>query len=246
MSQSGEPFDPYYQWLGIPPEEQPPNHYRLLGIRLFEENTEVIQNASDRQMVHLRTFQNGPRAAQSQKLLNEVAAAKICLLSPDKKATYDARLRVPHSEPAGPPPPFAGEPPAESPDTITWGTTSGTLPAGASRRKSSAGRTRRRSWLVPLLLSMAAVAAVVVAWPLFDRRSASDGLLLLTWPASERVAATLQIDGQPVDVEREAVQTSAASLAIALSPGGIACRFGVPDSRRSTRTSKCPRTRRRN
>ena len=129
MSQSGEPFDPYYQWLGIPPEEQPPNHYRLLGIRLFEENSEVIQNASDRQMVHLRTFQNGPRAAQSQKLLNEVAAAKLCLLSPDKKATYDAHLRVPHSEPAGPPPPSTGRAAAESPDTHHLGDVPGN-PAG--------------------------------------------------------------------------------------------------------------------
>jgi hypothetical protein len=25
-------FDPYHVWLGIPPHEQPPNHYRLLGI----------------------------------------------------------------------------------------------------------------------------------------------------------------------------------------------------------------------
>ena len=25
-------MDPYHVWLGIPPEEQPPNHYRLLGI----------------------------------------------------------------------------------------------------------------------------------------------------------------------------------------------------------------------
>ena len=30
------PFDPYYRWLGIPPGEQPPNHYRLLGVQLFE------------------------------------------------------------------------------------------------------------------------------------------------------------------------------------------------------------------
>ena len=28
-----EKFDPYHIWLGIPPEEQPPNHYRLLGCR---------------------------------------------------------------------------------------------------------------------------------------------------------------------------------------------------------------------
>ena len=25
-------FDPYHRWLGIPPEEQPADHYRLLGI----------------------------------------------------------------------------------------------------------------------------------------------------------------------------------------------------------------------
>ena len=31
--QGTEDFDPYYRWLGIPPEEQPPNHYALLGIR---------------------------------------------------------------------------------------------------------------------------------------------------------------------------------------------------------------------
>ncbi len=24
-------FDPYYQWLAIPPKDQPPNHYRLLA-----------------------------------------------------------------------------------------------------------------------------------------------------------------------------------------------------------------------
>ena len=25
-------FDPYHKWLGIPPEDQPPHHYRLLGV----------------------------------------------------------------------------------------------------------------------------------------------------------------------------------------------------------------------
>ena len=41
-------FDPYYIWLGIPPEEQPPHHYRLLGVTLFEENFEVIEGAVNR------------------------------------------------------------------------------------------------------------------------------------------------------------------------------------------------------
>ncbi|MHB8973025.1 MAG: peptidase associated/transthyretin-like domain-containing protein [Pirellulaceae bacterium] len=219
MSQSGEPFDPYYQWLGIPPEEQPPNHYRLLGIRLFEENSEVIQNASDRQMVHLRTFQNGPRATQSQKLLNEVATAKLCLLSPAKRAAYDAQLPAPQSTPTGPPPPVSVEPAPETPGHIVWGTPPGTLPVGAARRKSSSGRSRRRSWLFPLLLVMVAVSGTVAAWQLFERRSTRDGRFVLAWPEAERSESVLQIDGQSVDVERDAVQRTAAELAFELSPG---------------------------
>ncbi len=90
-------FDPYHEWLGIPPEQQPPTHYRLLGLADFEGNATVIQNAADRQMAHLRTFQTGRHAMDSQRLLNEIAAAKLCLLNPGKKAAYDktlpARLR---------------------------------------------------------------------------------------------------------------------------------------------------------
>lgn len=87
-------FDPYHKWLGIPPEEQPPNHYRLLGIAVFEDDPDVIEAAADQRMMHLRSYQVGQRGALSQKLLNEVAAAKICLLSPQNKAAYDATLRA--------------------------------------------------------------------------------------------------------------------------------------------------------
>lgn len=88
-----EEFDPYHTWLGISKKEQPPNHYRLLAIDLFEKDATVIQHAADRQMSHLRTFQTGRHGALSQKLLNEVAAARVCLLHPTKKAEYDARLK---------------------------------------------------------------------------------------------------------------------------------------------------------
>ncbi|HUY91886.1 MAG TPA: NPCBM/NEW2 domain-containing protein [Pirellulales bacterium] len=86
-------FDPYRKWLGIPAAEQPPNHYRLLGIALFESDPDVIDTAADLRMSHLRTYQTGPNSALSQKLLNEVAAAKLCLLDPSRKAVYDAELR---------------------------------------------------------------------------------------------------------------------------------------------------------
>ena len=55
-------FDAYHEWLGIAPKDQPPNHYRLLGIDLGESSPDVISNAADRRMASLRTFQSGPRA----------------------------------------------------------------------------------------------------------------------------------------------------------------------------------------
>ncbi|MHC4406046.1 MAG: LamG domain-containing protein [Planctomycetota bacterium] len=89
-----EPFDPYYVWLGIPPERQPPHHYDLLGVQLFEQVPDVIRNAVDQRMAHLRTFQTGKRNHFAEKLLNQVAAAKLCLLNPEKKAAYDEALRA--------------------------------------------------------------------------------------------------------------------------------------------------------
>ncbi len=95
-------FDPYHVWLGIPPEEQPPNYYRLLGIRLFETNPAVIDGAADRQAAHLRTFQNGANSKLSQRLLNEVAAARVRLLDAEKKAAYDQKVlaAMPGSSPS--------------------------------------------------------------------------------------------------------------------------------------------------
>ncbi len=88
-----ETFDPYYKWLAIAPEDQPPDLYQLVGVRTFEDDPDVIENASDQRMVHLRTFQSGKHSEDSQNLLNEVAAAKIILLDPEKKPGYDATLR---------------------------------------------------------------------------------------------------------------------------------------------------------
>lgn len=88
-----EDFDPYRKWLGIPPKDQPPNHYRLLGIAHFEDDPDVIENAATRQMVHIRTFQTGKYSAASQKILNELTAAKLCLLQANRKREYDFALR---------------------------------------------------------------------------------------------------------------------------------------------------------
>ena len=85
-------FDPYHKWLGIPPDQQPPTHYRLLGLESFESDADTIENAADQRMAHVRTFQSGQHARLSQQLLNQISVAKVCLLSPEKKAAYDAQL----------------------------------------------------------------------------------------------------------------------------------------------------------
>ena len=88
-----EPFDPYRKWLGIPRSDQPANHYRLLGIERFESDPDVIANAADGRMAQVKNFQAGKYAAASQRILNEIATAKVCLLNPDKKIQYDQQLR---------------------------------------------------------------------------------------------------------------------------------------------------------
>lgn len=85
-------FDPYQDWLEIPPEEQPANHYRLLGIALWETDPEVIRAAAEKRTTYLKTKQPGPQSNLAQKLKNEIAAAKLCLLNAAKKMAYDGQL----------------------------------------------------------------------------------------------------------------------------------------------------------
>lgn len=112
--------DPYHKWLGIPRAEQPPTHYRLIGVQDFEQDPDVIESAADRQMAHLRTFQGGARGELSQRLLNEVSRARGVLLSPDAKRAYDQGLRAKFDDRAmvtqpavtTPPAPIPAHPPA--------------------------------------------------------------------------------------------------------------------------------------
>ena len=87
-------FDPYYIWLGIPPDDQPPNHYRLLGIAVFEASGDVIEAAANRQMAYMQEISAGEaHIDEAQKILGELSRARICLLSAEKKEAYDAELR---------------------------------------------------------------------------------------------------------------------------------------------------------
>jgi len=193
-------FDPYRKWLGIPPKEQPPNQYRLLGIGLFESDPDVISNAADRQMVHVRTFQSGKYSELSQKILNELATARVCLLDQDKRAEYDRRLSgslaadkpiPPPPSPPGtapsretPPPPRTSSPPPPPPDgeeapavsltpAIPQLNAVGSTFTGATRTSTYAGRRRKKSNAQGVVVAVTFVLAVVVlvVWAMSKSRS---------------------------------------------------------------------------
>jgi len=95
-----EEFDPYLTWLGIRETERPPNHYRLLGLALFEPDPFVIAEAADRQIQHVGQFQDTAQSAYAEQILGQLAAAKSCLLNPQTRSGYDTWLQSAISGPA--------------------------------------------------------------------------------------------------------------------------------------------------
>ena len=86
-------FDPYHRWLGIPPHEQPPTLYRLLGLSNFESDREVITEASYRQIGHVKQYSSGQHRDAANQILTELAKAQVILLNPQKKAQYDISIQ---------------------------------------------------------------------------------------------------------------------------------------------------------
>ncbi len=87
-------FDPYQQWLGISAEQRPPTYYQLLGITAQEQDAAEIAEAAQRRTNHLRFYQNGPAAADANRLLQEIAQARRVLCDPAQRRDYDARLKT--------------------------------------------------------------------------------------------------------------------------------------------------------
>lgn len=104
---SSIPAEIYAKWLGIAAENCPPNHYVLLGLKLYESNQKKIKQAADKRTKIVR-----PRCLKDREkgtfLLNQIATARVCLTDVKRKREYDAALRSAASQPK----------PAISSDTI--------------------------------------------------------------------------------------------------------------------------------
>lgn len=238
-------FDPYRKWLGIPPKDQPPHLYRLLGIDPFESDPDVISAAADGRMAQLKTVQAGRYSELSQKLLNEIATARVTLLNPEKKAAYDAQLRAQlarhaRAESAAVPSATtpdakstaadtaatAGKPGAAAAPTLA-GATGSAMPAVSDRLGDYlvARRARRRvspAIIVPVglvALTLIFVGAWAVGW-LGDGRRA-DG------PVAAATGSPGTIPRMPNEQSKPA-RTATLSGAAAGTPGGAASTLGEP------------------
>lgn len=88
-----EEFDPYREWLGFDNKTASTTYYKLLGLREFESDQNLIATAADKAIRKLRSQRPGPHSAAWSKILDELQDIKACLLDDRKKAAYDEDLR---------------------------------------------------------------------------------------------------------------------------------------------------------
>ena len=88
-----EAFNPYREWLGLSADIDAPDYYQLLGLDPFESDRTRLTTAADRALARVRGFRPGVHAAAWARLLDELASAKSCFSDPERKSTYDNRLR---------------------------------------------------------------------------------------------------------------------------------------------------------
>lgn len=68
-------FDPYLQWLQIPPDRRPPSHHELLGLPPDETDRQRIEEAAVHRYQHVRKYALGPQGEEANRLLNEISQA---------------------------------------------------------------------------------------------------------------------------------------------------------------------------
>lgn len=85
-------LDVYQDWLGIPEGPRPPDHYALLRLIPFEDDSEKVRKNYKKLNGHVRKYATGQYSVQSQDLLNELAKAMLCLTDLTRKKEYDRSL----------------------------------------------------------------------------------------------------------------------------------------------------------
>ncbi len=83
----------YLEWLEIPAERIPPNHYALLGLDDFESDEDTIQQAAKNRAAYLHQLAAGPNRKVVQEVLGQVAIARRTLSDAETRESYNQSLR---------------------------------------------------------------------------------------------------------------------------------------------------------
>jgi len=87
-----EHFNSYYTFLGLDEELTSPSYYQLLRLKDQESDPDKIHAAAAKAATRVRGHRPGEHAGQWSKLLDEIQAAKDCLLDANRRQAYDQNL----------------------------------------------------------------------------------------------------------------------------------------------------------
>ena len=98
----GKKLDVYRDWLKISATNRPLNYYQILKLKMFEDDPAVIRKHYRELNAYIRKFATGDYIEESQKLLNTLAKAMLCLTDHERKEEYDFALGRKGKEIEGP------------------------------------------------------------------------------------------------------------------------------------------------
>ena len=163
-------FDPYRELLGIETPGRPPDHYTLLGLKLFESDPQRIDAADTQRMGQLQDMANSELVDHSQRLLNEMSAARRCLLNAVQKVAYDETLRT----------------------KAERGRKSGV------RSSKDAKAARKQSLMISGIVGAVVLVPLLLVFLL--RGPGDNANLIVDWPLSEREGAIMYIDARSREI----------------------------------------------
>lgn len=98
-------FNPYREWLQIQSAAATPDYYTLLDLRPLESDSAQINAGFQRQAARIAPHLSGIQGSLAQRLMSELAEARVTLLTPTARRAYDQALSTAHQQAARSPQP---------------------------------------------------------------------------------------------------------------------------------------------
>lgn len=208
--------DDYYRLLGIRVDCIPPSHYQVLGLAEFENSQDRIRLAVRELDSKLRAVIQGPDVARAQQMLNQIAAAKICLTDKSLKFSYDETLKAKltsHDEPLQAPPESSEQTQLEQKQHIqAQADQVGISPVHDScadqKRGTATGWEKHGLWFKVSLISFLAISVVTF----FVIRSNNIAKVSQTESPNSSQADLDQVDPKQVDPNQKNIESSRSSV----------------------------------